>query len=295
MYIAPTELDQLSTEEIEARIDELKHQLFHSNETEPAESKAEISRWFEYIQLLIYSQQYAEASKALSRALPIIDQAVETNSADESLRDIAIECHLMNMRFIIPEKEIFPEYDHYQYVLGLCSNVTEAEKDKYIVKEIQAQYTLLNHLQAWQKSGGQISALAPDIQAELAELPQTIEERVAAMSEQWTTAENYTALCALYRAEVRHYLFKEQPNETIDALKKLLAALPNHPEYSPIDSADVQTEIGAILINYKKYKAALPYLENAHAIYLSAGDTYEVHTFQLESLIEEALDQINGL
>lgn len=276
--LSPAELDQLMAP-FDAGIDW---------EDAALHTFAGIQPLLQYLYALSFSGRNEEAVVVSSKIKSCLDDALAAQSDSEELLECMVTLNQLSGRFFaVFHRDIFTDFAYYQTIL----NHTEGKAGRFWVEDSKAKIGLLQSYVLWQKQGGQPQLLPEDQiqflnELEAGYIPQIEQDLEAVMQTEMSDAEINNVL-DVKRALATYFFAIGKPNDSIRVRKQILADMDELQVPPVAEKADVNLELGAILMQYQKYKGALPYLQAAHALYVQAGDEFEPFALQAESLTED--------
>lgn len=250
------------------------------------------------LETLIFVRDYAGATRVLNAMRGGLDllaerqnvfekrqgaQKPEEKAVYEALVRYLVEWNNLAIRLIPNTTEEYTELRYYSEIIRLCADTyPEIETNAY-----RAKLGLAAGYAAWASSGGVPTNLTDEDLAFIENILQNVEAETLATVEIWRAMEDYTALIPLERTLARYFVAARKPNDAVRIYKQMLLDLQRHPAYHPVDSADLQMELGALFYGHKKYQVAAGYFEDAQEGYQSAGEAYEIHAAQAAGMVED--------
>jgi tetratricopeptide (TPR) repeat protein len=263
----------MDPDEVDAKIESLYQDYLSFSEEETNDRDLDVV--FELMEGLIFVRDYERLTDVMDDARRRINRRLENDPDDERAMDRLIELNRTTIRFIQSTPDNFAEMPYFIEIVERC----EGRGDKFELRKKQALVGLVGQYRKWLEMGGS----ADD--ERLAQWSENIEAMAQEYIEQTSGQPEFRI--PFRRTLAQFYLQSQKPNEALAQLKAAMEEAPNHPKFAPTDLADFNFEIGAVLSTYKKYEAALKYLNAALDIYREAGPDYEIYAHQTEAWIEE--------
>lgn len=295
----PGELELLSPEEIERRLEAYDHRFdleagAHGNEDDLAEMLA-------FFQHLIFVGEYRRAAELIQGMRPFLDEALEAakdaaagdsdgeaSGPSDRLVEIAVSWNTLAMGFINFQPEEYAEYPFFEEMIEL----TDGRGGPLALRHWQARIGQLNNYVLWLERGGNPNQLPDEERRRLNEAYETLDAAIEQTLADWESREDYPYSLPLRRSYMRYAQQAKQSEAALHAARELAARLPQHPAFTDIDRADLKSEIAQVLAQAGQAEEALPLLEDAYRVYEAAGEEFEIFAAQTESWIEDLRGQV---
>jgi hypothetical protein len=277
------EAEQFDPEAIAAQIESYRQTL--DLENGDYASLEGIKTLFDYYNLLVEATLVADAFDAITGIRLHLDAALEADPENLELLEYLIEWNQQAMRFSAFVPDEYSEYPFLEEIVAVAEPVPALHGRMW-----QARVSMLVNWDNWQRLGGKVDQMDQDVRAILEELKETLLADMEAAIEDLKSAEHHAQVVHVRRAISLYTRLQNDPNASISALKALLEDLQQLPDYTPAMRAETLVEIARLLMEYKKFKPAIPYLTEAVEILteaVEADETLEMRLYQAEALLEE--------
>lgn len=281
------------SEYFEPLTDEQVEELIKSYEANPIPSreaigKDELETAFRYREALVLTGREEEAIAYGSELKTLIDRYLAFNEDKEFGLGFLADWTLYAIAITPETAEDFvclPQYEELFSAYASLPPKTYPELER-------ARMQLLHHYLTWRDTGGKTENLSPETQAMFADLENNLLSGIEAKVDACKSAGQFQEAYELSKALQRYYLYRKQPNDSINWMKKSMAAMEEIPDHTPMQLGDLNLEMGRIFHSYKKYEVAMRYFEKARELFEQAGDDAEMRMYQAEGWMEECRNWI---
>ncbi|MBX3101114.1 MAG: hypothetical protein KF690_01240 [Bacteroidetes bacterium] len=279
--ITPETLDQLDDTTLHTHLESLQDRCLGPS---PSQDPAD---WQQLLHVLTYVKDAQGLLNALDVSRHLLDTLLETAPQSPATLEFLVQWNMATVRWrriMLPQGQIdlqvYENLPCYQEIIVH----TETAAPEWAQYGLQAVLHLLVEYTGWQLMGGQAQALPAEDREWLAALQTDGLEDVLARMASWREQGYMAAVVPVQRALARYYITVGKPNEGRLALKQLLEDLPATSDCTPAHLAEVEMELGQLLLQFGKHAASARYFREAQAHFAEAGEEWEMQAAQAEEM-----------